>query len=60
MSVADSEAVFKSRALQIGLSEAVVQELLDAGIKTLGSFAFASSYVPGSPDDKPFSIRKSC
>lgn len=54
MSVADSEAVFKSRALQIGLSEAVVQKLIDAGIKTLGSFAFASSYVPGSPDDKPF------
>ena len=53
-SVTDSEAVFKSRALHMGLAESVVKDLETAGIKTLGAFAFASSYLPGSPDDKPF------
>lgn len=54
MSLVDSEAVFSSRAISKGLSVAVVKSFKDAGIATLGNFAFASSYVPGSNDDKPF------
>ena len=54
MSAVDSEAVFKSRASAIGLSEEVQKLLKDAGIGTLGNYAFASAYVPGSSDDKLF------
>ena len=50
----DSEAVFRSRATAIGLSDDVQRSLKTAGITTLGNYAFASSYVPGSSDDKPF------
>ena len=54
MSVVDSEAVFKSRASAIKISDEVQNLLKDAGIATMGNFAFASSYVPGSSDDAPF------
>ena len=54
MSVVDSEAVFASRAAAIGLSAEVIQLFKDGGIATLGNLAFASSYVPGSSDDSPF------
>eukprot|EP00435_Cladocopium_sp_Y103_P074060 s119_g46.t1 len=54
MSIVDSDAVFRSRLLGIGLDEAVHKALVNSGIKTMGNFAFASSYVPGSSDDGPF------
>ena len=54
MSVVDSEAVFASRAAAIGLSAEVIRLFKDGGIATLGNLAFASSYVPGSSDDSPF------
>ena len=54
MSIVDSEAVFRSRGLHIGVTEAVLDSFKNAGIKTMGNLAFASSYVPGSADDGPF------
>lgn len=54
MSIVDSTAVFRDRALKIGLDEAVYDLLKDGGLDTLGKLAFASSYVPGSSDDQPF------
>ena len=54
MSVTDSEAVFRSRCLAIGLKDDVVKLLQSSGLNTMGSYAFCSSYVPGSADEKPF------
>lgn len=54
MAVVDSEAVFKSRASRIGVSDDVFDKLVDAGLKTMGAFAFCSSYVPGASDDRAF------
>ena len=54
MSVVDSEAVFRSRAKAVGLSEEVLNLLKDGEISNMGNLAFATSYVPGSSDDKPF------
>ncbi|CAK8996836.1 Uncharacterized protein SCF082_LOCUS4952 [Durusdinium trenchii] len=54
MSLVDSEAVFKSRAVAIGLTDEVIGLLRDCGLTTMGKLAFASSYVPGSSDDAPF------
>lgn len=54
MSIVDSVAVFRDRALRNGMSEPVYTLLKDSGLDTLGKLAFASSYVPGSSDDTPF------
>ena len=54
MSLVDSEAVFKSRAVAIGLTDEVIGLLRDCGLTTMGKLAFASSYVPGSSDNAPF------
>ena len=49
----ESEAVFKERAYQLGL-EPVWAKFEERGWLTYGTFAYASSYTPGSPDDKAF------
>ena len=49
----DSEANFKSRALAVGIDEAVVNRAVASGIRSLASYAFASTYQPGSNDDTP-------
>eukprot|EP00435_Cladocopium_sp_Y103_P010451 s2855_g2.t1 len=54
MSIVDSEAVFRSRGLMIGVTEAVLDSFKAEGISTMGKLAFASSYVPGAADDSPF------
>ncbi len=49
----DSEAVFQERLTAMGLTE-LKEMFADRGWKTLASFAFACSFVPGAPggDDK--------
>ena len=44
----ESKAVFRARAIQIGLAEVVVDALEQAGHGTFGSFAFCCSYQPGT------------
>lgn len=50
----DSEAVFRARALQVGLDSAQINAVLAAGVKTFSTLAFACSYTPGSSDDSTF------
>ncbi|CAE7816597.1 SLC24A2 [Symbiodinium sp. CCMP2592] len=54
MSVTDSTANFRARAIALGLDEAVLQKIIDGGIDTLAKFAFSSSYTPGplEPSDR--------
>ena len=53
-SFADSEPVFRSRASQAGLDDALVNAMCNQGVNTLTKFAFCSSFVPGSADETPF------
>ena len=48
----ESEAVFRDRCRDIGLNDVQYQALVAENYKTMGRFAYACSYVPGSPDDK--------
>lgn len=54
MSFADSQPVLEDRAKAAGLSEDIVQAVVDEGFNSLSKFAFSSSYVPGSGDDTAF------
>lgn len=49
----DSEAVFKNRAAEIGLSEVYIRRLGVLGWNTYGKLAFASNYQPGQLDEAP-------
>ena len=49
----ESEAVFKQRCAEIGLSVADHLSLVAATYTTMGRFAYGCSYVPGAPDDAP-------
>ena len=53
-SYADNEAVFKQKAKDADLTDAVVAKLSASGFKTMSKFAFSSSYVPGSGDETAF------
>lgn len=53
-STLDSEAVFRARALQVGLSSTDLDTIVAAGVKTFSTLAFACSYTPGSSDDSSF------
>ena len=53
-SFAQSKPVFLDRAASAGLAPDVVELVTKAGLDTLSSFAFSSSYVPGSGEEKPF------
>ena len=50
----ESEPVFRTRAQQIGLSEAQIKLLTDNGFDTLGKFAFCCATQPGSGDEAAF------
>ena len=56
MSFSDSQAVFASRAREIGLTQAVLDSLVREGLDTMASFAFCCNYSPGAGDDKPFTV----
>ena len=49
----DSEAVFASRAAEIGLNNAEISTAATLSVNTLGRFAFAANYVPGQADEGP-------
>ena len=49
----DSQPVFESRLKATGVGEAHIQELIDAGITSLGTLAFLTNCQPGIGDDKP-------
>ena len=53
-SYGDNEAVFRSKAEAVGLTEAVIKLFVDKGFNSLNKFAFSSSYIPGSGDEAPF------
>lgn len=52
--ILESEAVFEGRAVHMGLSSATIADLKARGLRTLASYAFSSSYIPGSADDRAF------
>ena len=54
MSYGDSEAVFKQRALFMGLTPAVFEKLEAKGFTTMALFAFSCNYSPGASTGKPF------
>ena len=49
----ESEAVFEARAVQMGISNAVIAQLKAGGIGTLGGYAFCCSFQPGAVDEAP-------
>ena len=49
----DSEAVFASRALEIGLTRDEIATITRLGWSTYGKLAFASNYTPGQADERP-------
>lgn len=50
----DSEAAFAERARSINISEEHLGKLKAKRLNTYGSFAFISSFSPGSSDERPF------
>ena len=47
----ESEALFKQRCAEMGLTVAHRLDLVAASYSTIGCFAYGCSYVPGAPDD---------
>ena len=54
MLVTDSEPNFRARAAALGMDAATIDALCASGINTISKYAFSSSYVPGAPDEQPF------
>ncbi|CAE8741817.1 unnamed protein product, partial [Polarella glacialis] len=52
----DSEAVFRARALAIGLQEQEVLRAVSSGWKTFAAFAFSCNHTPGSADETSFNV----
>ena len=52
----DSAAVFQNRLVQLRLEDAKAK-FIELGWTTFGEFAFASAFVPGSPDDGSFDLQ---
>ena len=50
----ESAPVFRTRAQQIGLNNDQIQLLTDAGLDTLGKFAFCCATQPGTGDETAF------
>lgn len=50
----DSQAVFSGRAREIGVPSEVLTKMATERWNTIATFAFASSYTPGMPDDTSF------
>ena len=53
MSFGDSKAVFKQRAIAMGMDEAVFRSFDRDGINTMATFAFSCNYAPGANSDAP-------
>lgn len=51
MANVESEAVFKARALQIGITQPQVDVMIAAGFSTMGAFSFGSGFQPGQADE---------
>ncbi len=49
----ESEAVFKTRAFEIGVSEAEYNVIKEKNWHAFGRLAFAVGHTPGSPDETP-------
>ncbi|CAE7606611.1 unnamed protein product [Symbiodinium sp. CCMP2456] len=54
MSITESVANFSARAQKLGLSDEVLQLVIDGGVDTLAKFAYVSSFIPGQSDETPF------
>eukprot|EP00971_Amphidinium_carterae_P344423 6484831-Amphidinium_carterae.2 len=54
MALITSEAEFRARVTQLGLSDDQWQKMRAKGWNTYATFAFSSGYTPGSPDDSQF------
>lgn len=54
MSYGDSAAVFRQRAEEIGVTEAVLKSFTDEGLNTMATFAFSCNYAPGASDESAF------
>ena len=55
----DSQAYFEARCRAIGLSDDNTARLLGAGVKSLASMVFFTTYQPGTQDDAPL-IEAAC
>ena len=53
MSCSDSTAVFQKKLLETGLSKTNYEAFNAEGLNTMGTFAFALNYAPGSADECP-------
>jgi len=42
-----SQAVFRSRAIEVGFTEAAVEVAVSEGIASMGSFGFSTPFIPG-------------
>lgn len=49
-----SEAVFRARAVQLDVPVPIMDLFVIAGIKSMGAFAWSSSFQPGQTDETPF------
>eukprot|EP00439_Symbiodinium_sp_Y106_P033482 s6952_g4.t1 len=54
MAIIESKANFASRAVALGLDEAVLVKFVGLGIDCLSKNAFLNSFGPGNTDVKPF------
>ena len=50
----ESTAAIKTRALEIGITEVVVNKLAEANVATFGQYAFIAPNKPSSSDEKQF------
>lgn len=50
MSIVDSQAVFRQRAGQLQIPEAVIDKMIEAGWDTHGNFAHSACYIPGGDE----------
>ena len=42
-----SQAVFRSRAIEVGFTEEAVEVAVSEGIASMGSFGFSTPFIPG-------------
>jgi hypothetical protein len=52
-SILESQKAFESRALEVGMPRALLDELIVQGVLNMATFAFTTSYNSASGDDKP-------
>jgi hypothetical protein len=51
MALLSSTVVFKSRAAELGLSQAAIDKAVEEGLGTMGQFGFSTKFLPGIPID---------